>query len=344
MPKERLIFIDSLRGVAALIVLLYHYYNAILPSSEYRPFGEAIHQVLQLGHLGVFIFFVLSGFVIARSLGFDEISFSLFGNFLVRRFIRLGIPYWTVIVLTGLSIVVMSRYGLTSILPYKLTDYLINFAYADNLANTRSIVNVGWTLEYEIQFYLVYALVLLLVSKMAAPARVLYYCLIASFLLSLLYWFAWFPFYRKTLFLDYWFHFLLGVFAYEYLTDRIHQWQYTTAVALASVHMIMFPDPATLTAIVTSLLLVGAGRLGAVDRWLTWKPLAFLGTISYSLYLLHPFFGNRVLRLAVRNFDFSPFFAVVMILITLLLTILLSWMFYTMVERPAIRLSTNFRK
>jgi peptidoglycan/LPS O-acetylase OafA/YrhL len=55
--------------------------------------------VLDLGHFGVPIFFVLSGFVIALSLDGKPMSLEIIGRFILRRSIRLDLPYWTAIVL-----------------------------------------------------------------------------------------------------------------------------------------------------------------------------------------------------------------------------------------------------
>jgi peptidoglycan/LPS O-acetylase OafA/YrhL len=65
--KERLYFIDALRGLAALGVVFYHIEDAHhIPTVEARlPW---IGYFLEYGHFGVPIFFVLSGFVIALSL------------------------------------------------------------------------------------------------------------------------------------------------------------------------------------------------------------------------------------------------------------------------------------
>ena len=56
--------------------------------------------VLDRGNLGVAIFFVLSGFVIALSLDAKSINLSTVGRFILRRSIRLDPPYWFAIILT----------------------------------------------------------------------------------------------------------------------------------------------------------------------------------------------------------------------------------------------------
>ena len=94
LSPERLLFIDGLRGVAALAVLFYHFYynspyletfDALLPRWLCWLFGK--------GWMGVEIFFVISGFVIAHSLGKDRVTPKYAAGFILRRSIRLDPPY-----------------------------------------------------------------------------------------------------------------------------------------------------------------------------------------------------------------------------------------------------------
>src|SRR5947209_6304964 len=68
-PRNRLLFVDGLRGIAALAVMGYHYYgNPTLHNQLSQVTPETLDRVLRHGWLGVQVFFVLSGFVIAYSL------------------------------------------------------------------------------------------------------------------------------------------------------------------------------------------------------------------------------------------------------------------------------------
>jgi peptidoglycan/LPS O-acetylase OafA/YrhL len=69
--KPRYVFIDGLRGIAALLVMLYHFDMAPDAIREvYRPLlPMPITFILTNGWFGVDIFFVISGFVIAHSVG-----------------------------------------------------------------------------------------------------------------------------------------------------------------------------------------------------------------------------------------------------------------------------------
>ena len=66
--SDRVESIDALRGMAALAVVLYHYVGFIpLMRIPVGPIGSVVVTLTQYGYLGVQIFFVLSGYVIAMT-------------------------------------------------------------------------------------------------------------------------------------------------------------------------------------------------------------------------------------------------------------------------------------
>lgn len=170
-PNTRFVFIDALRGLAALSVVLFHAVEGHhIPELFGRlPYGLQIG--LENGNLGVAIFFVLSGFVIAHSLYDQKMNISLLGRFTLRRSLRLDPPYWFAIALTiGLSmlgsLVVKDR----SIETYSLGQVAAHLLYLQDILGYQNINSVFWTLCFEIQFYLVFA-ILLAVGRNDPEAR-----------------------------------------------------------------------------------------------------------------------------------------------------------------------------
>lgn len=343
LNKNRLILIDSLRGVAAVWVMLYHFYNALLPEDGGKLFWTPVDTFLQLGHLGVYIFFVLSGFVINLSLKSEEMTGSFFFRFLFRRSVRLDIPYWTVILITGISVFVLNSWGGSRREVFTFSDYLLNMVYLDNLLGIQSIVAVGWTLQYEIQFYLFFALILYVSAAFKLSNTIISHALLFTFVVSILYWFPWFPIHQKGLFIDYWFCFLLGVFVNDVINNRIKIWIFWMAICLAIFHGAVFWNLPALMAALTSLFLFSAGRLNSYSSWLNWKPLIFLGSISYSLYLLHPFFGNQIIRFINYRYDISLMWGILIFVIIIVFTVFLVWIFYRLIELPSHRLSKKIK-
>jgi peptidoglycan/LPS O-acetylase OafA/YrhL len=93
--KDRLVYLDGLRGVAALVVVFFHFFSAFLPSfvpdQTARPYviADTPIAILYNGTFSVMIFFVLSGFVIANSAARKDRE--LVSN-LVLRYTRLALP------------------------------------------------------------------------------------------------------------------------------------------------------------------------------------------------------------------------------------------------------------
>jgi peptidoglycan/LPS O-acetylase OafA/YrhL len=106
-PKNHLFALDGLRGIAILLVVGFHYFYinaAPFNRTDIYPYGNAFVEwpVFQYGILGVPLFFIISGFVIALTL--DGCSSPI--EFAVRRFARLwpALIFWSIITFLVLSL------------------------------------------------------------------------------------------------------------------------------------------------------------------------------------------------------------------------------------------------
>lgn len=151
--------LDGIRGVAALLVVLCHWTR--------RHYDGNLDQ---LGVIGVYIFFVLSGFLITRilleakekNLATGKSNFFTIRNFIARRALRIfPIYYLAVLVIFGFP----DFFNLQKQdnLLYYLT-YTSNFHYYF-LDGPRSILGVSWTLAIEEQFYLIFPWFIFLLSR-----------------------------------------------------------------------------------------------------------------------------------------------------------------------------------
>lgn len=82
--------LDMFRGIAALIVLLFHFYT-FYP----EVFSSSVLSIFKIGHIGVDLFFVLSGFLITLSL-WNSKNFSYFFTKRIKRIVPLA---WATILL-----------------------------------------------------------------------------------------------------------------------------------------------------------------------------------------------------------------------------------------------------
>ena len=168
---KRFVFIDALRGVAAFYVLVYHFHGQIAVGSSTRHVPDFVRAVFEHGDLGVQIFFVLSGFVISYSVHRAWVTPGFIGKFALRRSLRLDPPYWALIFVNYL----IARYKRGPVAAGRdLSEWqvvLANCFYLDNLLEYPSIVKVGWTLCFEIQFYLTYIVLFGVMLHMAKYLR-----------------------------------------------------------------------------------------------------------------------------------------------------------------------------
>ena len=159
-------YIDALRGIAAFSVACYHI-NRYGPLWE--PASRFIPGLLQfwfdLGWMGVQVFFVISGFVIAYSVRNARITLRYLANYALRRSIRLDPPYWTTILFVlFLHWVLYLHLGFDSPLdvPTKLEPGLSwklvgsHLVYLQNILGYDNLSAGFWTLCIEVQFYLLY--------------------------------------------------------------------------------------------------------------------------------------------------------------------------------------------
>ena len=145
--------IQVLRGVAALAVILFHARQELVWRHIAVPLPE-----LTVGAAGVDLFFVVSGFVMVHA------SRALFGSrasmkpFLLRRLVRIVPLYWFFTLVRLLYIVAANRHS--SLLDDWPSHLLYSLSFVPPGDGRFPIVVQGWTLSYEMAFYLAFALCL----------------------------------------------------------------------------------------------------------------------------------------------------------------------------------------
>ena len=143
--------LQILRAVAALSVVLYHI-RGTAESYNYNP--KIVSLIGNLGSSGVDIFFVISGFIMLHT-QFDNKQTVL--NFFKKRIIRIAPLYWlvtTVVILIYILFPSIFREHIITV------DWaLASYAFISNaLGFGNPIVHVGWTLQWEMLFYLMFGL------------------------------------------------------------------------------------------------------------------------------------------------------------------------------------------
>ena len=153
---QKIEFIQALRGIAALLVVLYH--GAHFVNSQYPGVGNILFE--PAGPMGVVLFFIISGFIMVHTTLRIQGSFSEVIVFLIKRFARI----WPVYAVATLAYIFI-RFGLADFLQgedamEKLTKSLLFLPLGGDTGPHFGdpLLNVGWTLNYEIYFYIVFGL------------------------------------------------------------------------------------------------------------------------------------------------------------------------------------------
>ncbi len=347
--KERLKLLDGLRGIAALWVALMHFQTTAYELSPARlPF--VLDQLFKYGHVGVNIFFVLSGFVIAYSIRFQDVSFAYIGRFFLRRSLRLDPPYWMALFsLTGLIYLGHTLFGKgESYLP-NAKELTLNAFYLQNLLQVKNILPVAWTLCLEIQFYLVFILLVKGIQTLNKRGGYSLNAFDSPASLGIFGFFLLFsivqdsPFFPSPpgFFLPFWHSFFAGALLcwgwLSYIQEKYVLW---TLVFIALSALLSKNSDLAIT-VAIAFLLWGCCKKGYLASGLAFAPLQALGRISYSFYLIHWIAGMKALTLMAYFFpnDFQQLPAIASILIALMISLAASNLFYRLVEGPSLRLS-----
>ena len=146
--RARLEGVEAGRGVAALLVVLYH---AALHVESDVPGSAVLWGLPHFGHAGVDFFFVLSGFIISFVHRNDVGRPRRLGHYLERRFTRVFPFYWLV-----LTCLLVDTWTLHHAQFPGVREVLSNVLLLPQAKD--QIVGGAWTLVYEIMFYAVFAI------------------------------------------------------------------------------------------------------------------------------------------------------------------------------------------
>ena len=326
---QRLAFLDALRGIASLAVAVFHIYAFSAIATHLTGIAPNWVDVLfKHGGLGVDVFFVISGIAIATSIAGALITWRYIGQFAVRRSIRLDPPYWATLALAAVILAIQHR-------PASFGRVLAHVAYLQMLVGEKNIVSVFWTLTYEVQFYLVLVIAVMVAQRFGK--RVGWAIAIVPFLTSLL-----IPILgveTNGWFILWWYAFAIGVATLGMLSGRL-----PVAVWFCGIVLIAVTEPFVgslnhIAVAMTALAIGLLGRGGALVRWTGGAVLQWLGRRSYSLYLIH-FIGANIAKLLSPRIT-TPTEAVLVFALCLSISLGLAEVMYRVVEAPAHRLSRS---
>jgi exopolysaccharide production protein ExoZ len=297
MPRPGVVRnVQALRGLAALLVIFAHL-ETVLPRVGLQPFGYA----------GVDIFFVISGFIMVYTTADRDVTPI---SFMSDRIARIVPIYWIItLAVFGLVLLAPALLQTTRADWGELAESLAFIPFEKNHGLMMPVLFVGWTLNYEMFFYLLFALGLALPGKKAGPLAVIC-CLVFLVVAGLVEHpqSVFGRFYTNSIVLD----FALGVMIGLAHTNIPLQATISSKVAVASLVVagfilvlvlpLIFPDVSTFPVGGLPACLIVGGAL-MLERWgwvvkATW--CLMLGNASYSIYLTHTFVTEAAQKIAAR--------------------------------------------
>lgn len=308
----RIAYIDGLRGIAVLSVVLFHVgvYNA----AAIGKLAPAIGIALRDGAHGVDLFFVLSGFclaypALARLHAEGQTGFRV-SAFAARRLVRIVPPYYAaigVLLLAGTALLFLRRSLPTSMAPEALTLRAI-FEQMTFTGHTY-LASSFWTLAVEFRWYFVFPLVLWLwtISRPAFALVALSALVVAETRFHI----------ADLFFLPV---FMLGIVAADIqirggriarLAPLLLPVLLVLAVATTLRAGWYFYDVGPFWGIAMFGLVVAAGSSALARRVLSHKWLVFVGVTSYGIYLVHEPAIEMIRRMFPAATPFGALFACV---------------------------------
>lgn len=356
MPQDpqappRLPQLDALRGWAALYVVLYHV--MAMPDPDLAV-PAALAPIVGMGGTGVVLFFVMSAFSLCLTWPRHAASGQPLRSFYLSRAFRIA-P-----LLLALLAWMLLRDQLREPARYGASEIVWNLSMLFGLSPQwqAGIVMGSWTIGVEMLFYALFPLLALRIRDLASLSALL----LASYALALWSAHTWPP---SLAFLGNGYGVLtqMPIFVLGCLIFRL--WRQSDAIAprhrawigLVLLALGVFGNAALFYGWLPSNDWVTAWHLSAVGYGLILYGLlladqrvmvgllvnrvtCFLGTISYSLYLVHPFLVSRLYGVFARLYADLPQGAAYLscVALSLALSVMAAWLTYRLIEKPGIRL------
>jgi len=312
--RERLDSVQALRGIAALAVVCNH-----IPAIEN-------------GAYGVDLFFVISGFIVCHVAAADP------GRFMAKRLIRVLPLYWLcTIALFALAAFAPQLMGATRADWVELAKSLAFVPYLKGSGHVYPLLYLGWTLNYEMLFYVLFALSLLVAPK--RPQWVAVPLLLTLFAIGQLVSFDSVPlrFWTAPIVIE----FVFGILAYGIwrrgLLAHLHP-AIAVLLAMSSMAVLVLVQPTGINARPWQwgppALIMFLAMLSLEGRWRVPALWLLIGNASYSLYLTHPYVIQAFQKKVMPLDAFTPTKVSLMVAAAVICcTIAVG--FFKLVERPS---------
>jgi peptidoglycan/LPS O-acetylase OafA/YrhL len=357
-------FANTLRGLAALSVVIAHYLGFFWLARNYvsplinAPVLPATHRIptyvllvnkftlLNWGSYGVALFFIISGFVIPFSL---QKKNSL--EFIINRLFRI-VPTYVIGFSVTLCALFLSTKYFSKEWPYTFREVWIHYLPGiRDVLWSRSIDGIIWTLEIEMKFYLVTAVAIVWFQRYSTKVFLIpIFCFLLTYYLNHL-----LPGFAKTN-LSSWQLALTGITVFQYIIFMfigvLFHYLYSEKITPDKAYLgvgglfILFcldwwlgPNSSSLgSAWSYAFALLTFMFAYSFPNFFKANPIFnFLANISYPLYVIHGIMGYVILRIMLE----VGYKEWVSLLATFGMAMSISWLIHRLIERPSQRFGTQ---
>lgn len=332
--SSKIIAIQSLRACAAILVLASH---ALL-----YPVAEQSLAYGRLGWLGVILFFVVSGFIMVAVTGQGRFEP---GSFLKRRVLRVVPLYWGFTLVAAVLAFLLPEIFKTTVFDGEQLLLSLAFIPFYNPAShgLHPLYKLGWTLNYEMFFYVSFALLGVLRARHRVVILTLAYLALSLTGLLLHPQSAIPAFYTSYMPLAFVAGAWLGLAHIEGRLQRLSKGLVAPLIAIGLAGLAegfwldrgIVEDESAFLGLLIFACVVVALFVGFEERLPRLKLLEQLGDASYSIYLAHIFAVAAVAGLLLKVLEPGNMAVVAMAIVLAIVAGLgLGWMLYTLVEKP----------
>lgn len=353
MNKFNLDYIDSMRGIAILMVLAVHFTMFLSISKiEHLPFN--IENILYSCKYGVALFFIVSAYTLFRSL--DVRHEDGYKNYFIRRFFRIAPLYYLVLIFLFMLTDGQKYYleapenGITFLNLFTHLFFINGFF----TSYFNSIIGVEWTIFVEVSFYLILPVLFVFRNKLLKITILFLVVAFTTYLMSKLILLT--ELEKIQIFFSplIWFVvFVYGAIIYQYQNSNNLKFIFTSfknsilvGVLFLFILFSYFNIPSS--ALVFSFLLGLFFLLNVYNSFVLFnnKILKKIGELSFSIYLIHMpvivYLKNN--GEGIMIFENMYLNYILLSLVTFLIVMLLSLITYKYIEQPSMQMGKKLIK
>lgn len=335
--KRHFIVIDLIRGISAILIVLYHYTYRYNENEYILKSGDTFDWPIQIwwGCGAVTTFFMLSGFLTSNLFCNHTFGLKQTGKYVTNRFWRLYPTFWCAVLLTTLAMTFLMDQAVVS-----AKDLILNLTMLPSVLGARSVDGAYWTMQLEIFFSLIVGVALFMPRKYRVKVLlplwivscIVYNCM--SYNPDGICW----KLFRLILMPQFAGCFVAGISAYQIIYGKRRQ-SYFCIVLISAVisQTVNFnTGPNTIFFFITVVLLLGSK---AIDNMLSGmrnilRPLCWIASVSYPLYLTHQMVGIAILK-NMRAYGFE---SEIIILVPITVAFITASVIHYCIEKPTAKI------